>query len=94
MDAITSFRKYLQVRPDDAEAHFNLGNALYNHGDQELAIDAYHDTIRLKPDMARAHYNLGMALIGQRDFKAAKAEFLEANKLDSTLTAPKGLPEK
>jgi predicted O-linked N-acetylglucosamine transferase (SPINDLY family) len=52
----------LALRPDFAEAHSNLGNALKGRGDLEGAIACYRRAVELRPGFAEAHYNLGLAL--------------------------------
>ena len=65
-------------RLDYAEAHYNLGNALYDQGKPDEAIAEYRTAIRLKPDFAVAHYNLGLALRAQGNLVEAIAEFRKA----------------
>jgi Flp pilus assembly protein TadD len=60
-------------RPD-AEAHFNLGNALRAQGKTDEAIAEFREAIRLKPDHASAHTNLGNALDAQGKTDLAIAE--------------------
>ena len=40
-DAIKAFSKALSLKPNYAEAHYNMGNALKGQGKLEEAIDAY-----------------------------------------------------
>ncbi len=60
--AVASYSKALQIKPDYAEAHSNLGNALSDFGKHEEAIASLNKALQLKPDFAEAHYNLGKAL--------------------------------
>ena len=50
------------MKPDYAEAHNNLGNALQDQGKLDEAIACYRRALELKPDYAEAHTNLGIAL--------------------------------
>ena len=52
-----------QVRPTEALAHFNLGNARFRRGDLAGSIDAYRAAIRNAPGLARAHFYLAVALV-------------------------------
>ena len=63
----------MRLRPDHAEAHHNLGAALYSKGEVDGAIVEIREALRLKPDLAEAHYGLGMAL----ELKGGKAEAFE-----------------
>jgi tetratricopeptide (TPR) repeat protein len=69
------------AKNDFADAHHNLGEALWNKGEIDEAIAEYRETIRFKKDWAAPHYNLGIALkaLGQLD-KAIK-EYREAIRL-------------
>ena len=49
----------VRLNPDDADAHYNLGNAYYDLGQYQEAVASYKEAIRIKPDYAKAHYNLG-----------------------------------
>jgi Flp pilus assembly protein TadD len=49
------------IDPDDAKAHYNLGNAYFESGKYKEAIESYKQAIRINPDLAEAHYNLGVA---------------------------------
>jgi len=53
----------LRIRPDDADAHNNLGNALERiPGRLPEAIAEFEAALRSEPDFAEAHVNLGKAL--------------------------------
>ena len=52
----------IKLKPDYAEAHNNLGNALFAKRKIEEAISHYKMAIKFKPDYANAHNNLGIAL--------------------------------
>jgi len=56
------FSEYIKRNPDDAEAHYNLGNAFIGKGETDEAIRAYREGIRLNPKDATAHHYLGIAL--------------------------------
>lgn len=58
-------RKVIALRPDWAEAHFNLGISLRDQGRLPEALDAFHVAIRLKPDHATAHNAIGYVLARQ-----------------------------
>ena len=68
-EAETVYRQILDIKPDFAEAHNNLGNVLRELGRLDDAVATYHKTLALKPDFAEANYNLGNALreLGQLD---------------------------
>ena len=52
----------MQLDPQDAEAHNNLGVLLQEQGKLYEAEKSHRKAIELKPDYAEAHYNLGVLL--------------------------------
>lgn len=58
-DAAALYRLYLEVRPEDAQAHSNLGNALQALDRLDEAEAAYRRAIELDPELAAAHLNYG-----------------------------------
>ena len=61
-EAVAEYRAAIRLKPDYAEAHYNLGIALTDQGKLDEAVAEYRAAIRLQPDYAEAHYNLGIAL--------------------------------
>ncbi len=64
-EAIAAYNKALLIKPDSAEAHYNMGNALRGQGKPEEGIAAYNKALLIKPDYAEAHNNMGNALKDQ-----------------------------
>jgi Flp pilus assembly protein TadD len=50
-------RRALQINPDYAEAHNNLGSVLMEEGRSTEALQHYEEALRLKPDYADARQN-------------------------------------
>ncbi|WP_072060870.1 tetratricopeptide repeat protein [Crocosphaera watsonii] len=50
------------MKPDDHQAWYFRGNALYNLGRYEEAIASYDQALEIKPDKDKAWYNRGIAL--------------------------------
>ena len=61
-EAVACYRRALELKPDFAEAHNNLGNALKDQGKLDEAVACYRRALELKPDYAAAHSNLLFAL--------------------------------
>ena len=61
-EAEFSYRKAIEIRPDYAEAHYNLGNTLKDLGKLQDSEISYRKAIELNPDLAEAHSNLGNIL--------------------------------
>jgi len=63
-DAIVQLRLAVALKPDYAEAHNNLGNALSKEpGLREEAVRELEAALRLEPGMAEAEGNLGLILV-------------------------------
>ena len=52
----------IKLKPDNAEAHYNLGFALVAEGKNEEAIDYYKEAIRIRHGFAAAQKNLETVL--------------------------------
>jgi len=68
LPAIALLREALQIKPDFAEAHNNLGYALVRvmrRENRKEAIQHFEQVLSLKPDYPEAHNNLGLALIAE-----------------------------
>ena len=61
-EAIESYNKAIQIKPDYAEAYSNRGIALKELGELEEAVESCNKAIQIKPDYAEAYYNRGIAL--------------------------------
>jgi predicted TPR repeat methyltransferase len=63
------FEHAIALKPDYAEAHYNLGVTLKQDGQLIAAVESYKKSIALLPDYADAHNNLGTTLsaLGQKD---------------------------
>ena len=53
-EAVACYRRALELKPDYAEAHNNLGNALKDQGKLDEAVACYRRALELKPDFAEA----------------------------------------
>ena len=80
-EAGAQLKKAITLKPDDADAHNNLGVTYLNKQDLDGAIAEFREALRLKPDTV-AHCNLGLALYGKGDFDGAIAEYREALRLN------------
>ncbi|HET9113244.1 MAG TPA: tetratricopeptide repeat protein, partial [Burkholderiales bacterium] len=61
-EAIASYRRALDLKPDYAEAHNNLGSALQAQGKLDEAIASYRCAMMFNPESVEVHNNLGCAL--------------------------------
>ena len=70
-EAIESYKQAIEIDPDLALAHNNLGLAYCELGKYEEAIESHMQAIRIDPDYALAHYNLGLAYHYSNDRNSA-----------------------
>jgi CHAT domain-containing protein/Flp pilus assembly protein TadD len=61
-EAIAAYRRAIQIDPNLAVAHNNLGIVLARRGRLQEAADAYREAIRLDPNLANAYNNLAEVL--------------------------------
>lgn len=62
-DSLSALRKAAELLPDDAEAHYNLGNTLLILGRLDEAVASFRRALQTRPDDAEAHYNLANTLL-------------------------------
>ena len=74
-EAIDLMTRALERNPASAEAHGNLGNALYELDRHEQAVASCLRAIAIKPDFQEAHYNLGNALHALNRHREAIASY-------------------
>jgi Tfp pilus assembly protein PilF len=77
-DATALFTHVVAVDPDNALAHLNLGVALAEKGELELATRHYEESLRLKPGYAEVVNALGNAALDRGDADQAIAHFTAA----------------
>jgi tetratricopeptide (TPR) repeat protein len=68
----------IEIKPDFAEAHNNLGNILKNLGKIDAAEASYRRAIELKPDFAEAHNNIGNLFHDLGKLEYAEKSYREA----------------
>jgi len=76
--AIEAYKQAIRIKPDIAEAHYNLGVAYGKSGMYREAMEAYKQAIRIKPDYAEAHYNLGVIYSKSGMYREAMEAFNQA----------------
>src|SRR5688572_315495 len=62
-DAATLFERAAKVRPDDADAHYNIGVAHAHLGSKERALECYRRALRAEPRHLNACNNLAAELL-------------------------------
>ncbi|HEX7325989.1 MAG TPA: sulfotransferase [Rhodanobacteraceae bacterium] len=80
-EAAASFRKLVGMCPGVSSYWNNLGEAYRQLGEYEEAAQAFEKALVLLPNDAEVHYNLGLLHASQRDWRAARVDFLDAVRL-------------
>ncbi len=76
--AETCFTKAVQIAPEFAEAHANLGFLLDKRGALDEAEASYRRSVRLAPANPRTHLNFGALLARRKRFQEAEASYWRA----------------
>jgi tetratricopeptide (TPR) repeat protein len=61
-EAIVYYQKALKIKPDYAEAHYNLGRVLQSQNKLDEALGHYHRALQSKPDKVEVYNNIGIIL--------------------------------
>jgi tetratricopeptide (TPR) repeat protein len=77
-EAIALYRQILVGKPNFAEVHVHLGNALKAHGALAEAVHCYRNALSLQPDLIEIYVNLGNALTAQGRIEEAVASYRRA----------------
>ena len=77
------YREALKINPNYAQAHYNLGNVLYNQGNLLEAEEEYREALKIDPNLAEAHNNLGGLLYNQGKLLESEEEYREPLKIDT-----------
>ena len=64
-EAIACQHRTLEIAPDYAKAHYNLGNTLKEASKRDASVRAYGQAVAHNPGHAEAHNNRGTVLEGQ-----------------------------
>ena len=76
--AIKYYKKALEIKPDYAEAYYNMGIALKDNGDLDAAINSYKKALEIKSDYVGAYFNTGNILKDTGDLEAAIDNYKKA----------------
>jgi len=78
--ATADYAKVVELKPDLAEAHNNLGVAYKKAGDLDKAAASFKRAVELKPGYSEARSNLGWVHAEKKNWAEARAEFEQALK--------------
>jgi Flp pilus assembly protein TadD len=80
-EAVSHFRRALEMKPNDIKIHNYLGSLLAQNGEVDQAISLFHRALEIKPDDAETCNNLGIALAGLERVDEAVIYFQKALEL-------------
>ena len=81
-EAVAAYRKALELAPNDALTHYDLGVALGNKGAARQALEEFETAVRLKPAWAPAHYALGTTYYELHELPSALKQLRKVIQLD------------
>lgn len=81
-EAMTEYRRVLELDPNHAGSHTNLGVLAAERGERSLALRHFQSAAASAPGAARGHVNLGVELMAQQRPEEAIASFRRAVALD------------
>eukprot|EP00980_Cylindrotheca_fusiformis_P011915 scaffold2830_cov131-Cylindrotheca_fusiformis.AAC.36 len=77
-----SFRKALEIRPNDYQLWNKLGATLANGSQSDQALPAYHRALKIKPKYARAWLNMAISHSNLQDHNEAARCYLQTLSLN------------
>jgi tetratricopeptide (TPR) repeat protein len=84
IQAIAAYERVLQLDPEHAAAHINLGTLYYNRQDYKGAEEHYREALRIDSRYALAHFDLGNVLDETGRVAEAVQSYLTALQLAPT----------
>ncbi|HYM08260.1 MAG TPA: FG-GAP-like repeat-containing protein [Terriglobales bacterium] len=84
--AEASFRQVIAAKPDNPEAHYNLGTLYLRRNDFQDAREYLEQTVKLRPDYPEAWNNLGMVAAHDNQLDEAARNFQQALQQRPTYT--------
>ena len=83
-EAIQVLRSALELDPDDAMAHYNLGTLLVDSGQPQASLEEYRKASTLSPEDSTFAEHYGVSLAANGEWKEAIANLQKAAALEST----------
>jgi tetratricopeptide (TPR) repeat protein len=84
-DAEVNFKKGVEKSPENFEAKFNLGDALFKQERYDDAITSFQSSMQMAKndeEKAKVHYNIGNSLLKSQKIKESIEEYKQSLKLN------------
>ena len=81
-DVIKVANLQLKFNPDDKDAYYNLGNAMFLKGDYKSALQNYEKSIKIDPSFQAGWLNMAMAYYYLKDFKEGDKYYEKAKSIN------------
>lgn len=86
--AKAAYEKVLQIEPNNAKAHYNLGIVYNELGQLPQSVSAYQQAIKADPNFQESRYGLAVTYEKQQKYKDALSTYQEYLKAPNALYAP------
>jgi tetratricopeptide (TPR) repeat protein len=80
-EALSEYQKAIEIKPDYAKGHFNLGSLFWQKKDLDQAITSFQEALEIDPKYGVAHYNLAILYYERKGFELAIQHVDQAVKL-------------
>ena len=77
-EAIQNYNTSIQIKENNLEAHFNLGNLLYDEKNFDEALTFYEKVIEINREFPKSYFLIAQIKSVQGKFEEAKNYFLKA----------------
>lgn len=84
-EAMSAYRRALEIEPGFADAHLDLGRLLHERGEVAQAERHYRQALAARPEDATAAFNVGVALQDQERLSEAAEAYQAALAIDPDL---------
>ena len=84
-EAVESFKKFVEVTPDNADAWHNMAVGYMQLKKFDAALEPLRKSIELRPDYGTAYYNLAICYLNLKDDFSAREVYNKLKGIDSAL---------
>jgi Flp pilus assembly protein TadD len=84
-ESVRYYQALLEIKPDCAGVHHNLGLVLLRKGDAENAIVHFREALRINKNYAEVYNSLGAAMLYKGEVKRAISQFRQALRIKPDL---------